>query len=356
MTREWTVQHLLIRLGMATLIIGTSAIAKGESTCPTSTEPSKLFLDEYERQIGAHQDARPKVLLSRFDQSNVPKLRESDISQRLSGQLASHLVDAGAIVTAETGSTRLPATAEYDFKVRGTIQSAGMTSRYQEENTWQDNKGKKHTESAQYVYTADVAISLEVLDGKERDKVLFAEAARAATSRAVEAKGHQRIVYDQSLVEQALEEALKTKIALLQNRIASASMIVDVGERDGKKVFEITAGAANGIKPNQLLKVYRISETTSAFSGITKRIEEFLGEAATTDHINATHSWIAFSDEDTPSRVCPRTLYVVKREFDKTFVKATTESSVTKLRGIFSRLTDRVTNAIDQAASSPEPP
>lgn len=354
MAREWT-QHLFSRLGMAALIVGTSALAKGESTCPASTEPSKLFVDEYERQTGTHQDTRPKVLLSRFSHSNVPKLRESDISQRLPGQLASHLVDAGAIVTAETDSTHVHPTAEYDFKVRGTIQSAGMTSRYQEENTWQDNKGKKHAEPAQYVYTADVAISLEVLDGKERDKVLFVEAARATTVRTVEAKGHQKIVYDRSLVEQALEEALKTKLALLQNRIARASIIVDVGERDGKKIFEITAGAANGIKPNQLLKVYRVSETTSAFSGITKRVEEFLGDAATTDHINATHSWIVFSDADAPSRVCPRTLYIVKREFDKTFVKAITESSATKARRIISDIAGRVTNAIDQAVSSPEP-
>lgn len=341
-----------ILLALAVFMIAAPARAEVSSSCQSTAAPSKLFVDEYMRQTATDPDPRPRILVSRFDQSSVPQLKASDISQRLAGQMTSYLVDAGAVVVSDAVSAQSAMPAEYDFKVRGTIQSADVTRHYREEHTWKDRDGKRHTEPAELVYTADVNIKLDVLNGSAADKVIFGEALRAKKSKSVEAKDHQAVDYDTMLVEEALKEALQSKLALLQSRLAHQPIISDVGARDGKQVYEITAGAASGIKPNQRLKVYRVSETTSAFSGMTERREEYLADAVTTGHINETKSWIAFTDKDAQSRVCPQTLYIVKRQFEKTIV----ENAIGSVRNIFSRFGERVSNVVEQAASNAEPP
>lgn len=297
-----------------------------------SGKPSKIVvfaLDENANQVAT--------------QSGLGVAMANNIENVLTKNRLAQLVDRNAmtklqkeIALAElnkTGAYKGPQVA--DYAISGSISNAGFTSKYSAGSTYLDPKSKTMvTVPPRFTYKSDVSGNIKIYElpsmavvenidfkgSKSRDENVQQKGGLSLGALQIggeQVKGADR---DDNLVRKAGEDAVKNMVVDIKNSLAHKGYILEKRVFEGKTIFKISLGSAQGIEHGDKFEVSGQYESENAITGKIEIERRIIAQGTVADKIDPKTCWVVLDDSKNNEKV--RLGDTVKMKYKKSYFDA----------------------------------
>lgn len=294
-----------------------------------SGKPSKIVvfaLDENSNQVAT--------------QSGLGAAMANNIENVLTKSRLAQLVDRNAmgklqkeIALAElnkTGSYKGPQVA--DYAISGSISNAGFTNKYSSGRTYFDPKSKTMvTVPPRFTYKSDVSGNIKIYElpsmavidnidfkgNKSRNENVQQKGGLSLGGLQIggeQLKGADR---DDSLVRKAGEDAVSNMIVDIKNSLAHKGYILEKRVLEGKTIFKISLGSAEGIEHGDKFEISGQYESENAITGKIEIERRIITQGTVANKIDPKICWVVLDDSKNNEKV--RLGDTVKMKYKKSY-------------------------------------
>lgn len=191
-----------------------------------------------------------------------------------------------------------------DYVVRGTVDGASISKRFQEEERHTDDEGKEHVTPAKCKYTAAVSGRIRVYKMPSLEVATTVPLEQQYTS-AEDARnaacpiGAQHYQY----LRKAAQYAVANARAAVLNQFAPKGYVL-TKRTDGKTyLFKISIGKNKNLQKGMRVKIFTRVDVKNEITGKVSTETRQIAVGRITDEIAAKHAWILVKDERSAERI-----------------------------------------------------
>ncbi len=309
-----------LSIGLAVVISGCASL---------DIEPALLALATLEKAEhlppkSALADGSLRVAVSRFEIAGtgtsakiaedvgLPAVMATKL-EALIGETGAKLVDRrdadtllAEVMRAEEAGRVYAGAPIADYVVRGTVDGATMSARFQEKQSWQDKEGKTHVIPPKCQYSASVngRVRFYAMPSLEVDLTVPVSGQSGTTEDTRRQESCQIGVDQYRLVTRAGETAIQQQRTAFMNLFAPKGYVLEK-RTDGKKIFafKISIGKNKRLMTGANVNFFTLKTVTNPLTNVTTTEEHFVAQGLVTTAIGNDYAWVLVKDGEKADRI-----------------------------------------------------
>jgi len=268
----------------------------------------------------------PKVVVFALDENNNDVAKQAGLGNTMANNIENaitqnrlaELIDRGAATKLEkeislnemnkTGSYKGPKIA--DYAISGAISNAGFVSKFSSGQALYVPKQGVITIPPKFSYSSNVAGNIKIYElpsltvvetiefsgKKTRSEDVQSDGGLSLGALRIGGKATLGSSRDDSLVRRAGEDAIDNIKTEIKNAFAKKGYILEKRVYDGKAIFKINLGSADGIKNDDRLEVTGQFETENQITNEIEVERRVIAHGTVSDKIDYKTCWIVIDD------------------------------------------------------------